>query len=109
MAKLTFFVSTLLQLDCVVEVHDFHCWALSDGKPIFTAHVVVQGSPSHALYLITELLQQQFEIYHSTVQVEPVKRGHIESASRNLLPCVNEHKFAASKHDGSINSEQPEI
>ena len=32
--------TALRDLDCVDEVHDFHLWALSDEKPIFTAHVV---------------------------------------------------------------------
>lgn len=54
-------------LDFVAEIHDFHLWCLSDEKPIFTAHVVVTGNPSHALYSITELLQTEFDIYHTTV------------------------------------------
>ena len=51
----------------MAEIHDFHLWCLSDEKPIFTAHVVVTGNPSHALYSITELLQTEFDIYHTTV------------------------------------------
>ena len=54
-------------LPFVHEIHDFHLWTLSEDKPIFTAHIVVSGDPSHALYLITELLQKEYEIYHSTI------------------------------------------
>mmetsp|Transcript_34679 Transcript_34679/g.45607 ORF Transcript_34679/g.45607 Transcript_34679/m.45607 type:complete len:114 (+) Transcript_34679:612-953(+) len=45
--------NSILQLEMVQEIHDFHLWCLSDEKPIFTAHVVVTGNPSYALYTIT--------------------------------------------------------
>ena len=48
--------NAILNLDFVAEIHDFHLWCLSDEKPIFTAHVVVTGNPSYALYNITQLL-----------------------------------------------------
>ena len=48
--------NAILNLDFVAEIHDFHLWCLSDEKPIFTAHVVVTGNPSYALYNITKLL-----------------------------------------------------
>ena len=59
--------NAISRLPFVHEVHDFHLWTLSEAKPIFTAHVVVSGSTSQALYAITELLQCDFEIYHSTI------------------------------------------
>lgn len=62
----------------VQEIHDFHLWELGDSKPIFTAHVVTTGNPSYALYSITQLLQTDFEIYHSTLQIEPAKKSHFE-------------------------------
>ncbi len=86
--------NAIQQLDMVKEIHDFHLWTLSDEKPIFTAHVVVQGNPSHALYTMTELLQQEYEIYHSTIQIEPAKPSHFEKKGRGLLRCVNEHTFS---------------
>ena len=85
--------NAITNLDCVKEIHDFHLWALSDEKPIFTAHVVATGNPSHALYVITELLQKEFEIFHSTVQIEPAKESHFAQNRQGLLRCVNEHNF----------------
>ena len=67
-----------LQLEFVKEIHDFHLWCLSDAKPIFTAHVVCTGNPSYALFNITKVLQKDFEIYHTTIQIEPAKRSHFE-------------------------------
>ena len=49
--------NAIINLECVNKINDFHLWALSNEKPIFTAHVVVNGDPSHALNVITELLQ----------------------------------------------------
>ena len=68
--------NSINNLEFVKEIHDFHLWGLSDEKPIFTAHVVCSGNPNHALYVITELLQRQYDIYHSTIQVEPAKESH---------------------------------
>ena len=87
--------NAITNLDCVKEIHDFHLWALSDEKPIFTAHVVATGNPSHALYVITELLQKEFEIFHSTVQIEPAKESHFAQNRPEMLRCVNEHNFKA--------------
>ena len=52
--------NALQDLECVEEVHDFHLWALSESKPIFTAHVVTRENPSRALYNITQMLQSEF-------------------------------------------------
>ena len=60
-------LSFLFQLDCVKEVHDFHLWAISDEKPIFTAHIVYTGNSNHALFIITELLQKEYSIFQSTI------------------------------------------
>ena len=85
----------ILDLEMVTEIHDFHLWCLSDEKPIFTAHVVVTGNPNYALYNITQLLQDDFEIYHSTVQIEPAKKSHLQKGgSGGFQRCINEHCFA---------------
>lgn len=55
--------NALVELPVVDEIHDLHVHSLGEGKPILTAHVVTDVNPSYALYKITELLQQEFEIY----------------------------------------------
>ena len=67
-------------------------WALSDDKVMFTAHIVASGNPSYATYRVTQLLQKEFKIYHSTIQVEPMKKSHLQNG-KELLPCVNEFDF----------------
>ena len=85
--------NAIMKLEMVEEIHDFHLWSLSDEKPIFTAHVVVTGNPSYALYNITQLLQEDFEIFHTTVQIEPAKKSHLQQKKQTLQRCLNEHNF----------------
>ena len=51
----------------VCEIRDFHLWTLSEDKPVFTAHIIVNCEVSAALYLIRELLIKEYEIYFSTL------------------------------------------
>ena len=70
--------NAIQEMPGVSEVHDFHLWSLSDEKPILTAHIVSNENPSSILYQVTEMLQRDFEIYLSTIQVEPMKFSHSE-------------------------------
>ncbi|WLI35525.1 cation diffusion facilitator family transporter [Pseudomonas sp. FP818] len=57
----------------VREVHDLHIWALTSGKNVLSTHLVVdpaQGSEQQVLAQVTELLHEQFEISHVTIQIE---------------------------------------
>lgn len=83
--------NSIMDLEEVKEIHDFHLWSLSDEKPIFTAHVVADGNVTSVLQRITELLQKQFKIYHTTVQVEPVNRNRKDNNSKALQSCICEH------------------
>src|SRR5262249_36850679 len=56
----------------VREVHDLHLWELAPGHPILTAHVLVdRGADCHAIRrALDEMLHHQFNIDHTTLQVE---------------------------------------
>lgn len=57
----------------VREVHDLHIWALTSGKSVLSTHLVVdpaQGSEQQVLAQVTELLHEQFDISHVTIQIE---------------------------------------
>lgn len=66
----------------VVDVHDVHVWQLTRGAPVFSAHVVVDGSAlqdgkaSGILSQLQTCLSQHFDVAHSTFQLEPA--GHVE-------------------------------
>jgi cobalt-zinc-cadmium efflux system protein len=56
----------------VVEVHDLHVWEVTSGFPALSAHVVVAADcDCHEIRRgLSRLLEERFEIGHSTLQVE---------------------------------------
>ena len=61
----------LTRVDCVDEVHDLHVWAMSTTETALTAHLVVTNDyEDQFLYDIRESLHKQFEITHTTIQIE---------------------------------------
>jgi cobalt-zinc-cadmium efflux system protein len=56
----------------VVEVHDLHVWEVTSGFAALSAHVVVRaGDDCHELRRsLQELLEERFDIHHTTLQVD---------------------------------------
>jgi len=56
----------------IVEVHDLHVWELTAGFPALAAHVLVRpGDDCHGRRReLEQLLSDQFEIHHTTLQVD---------------------------------------
>ena len=75
----------LLATDGVVGVHDVHVWAITSGAPVFTAHVIVdpavfaQGKAGGLLDELSVCLSEHFDVAHSTFQLEPAGREHLET------------------------------
>jgi cobalt-zinc-cadmium efflux system protein len=63
---------TMARVEQVCEVHDLHLWELVPGRPILTAHVLVEPKADcHAIRQNVELiLRDRFGIDHTTLQVE---------------------------------------
>lgn len=57
----------------VADVHDLHIWTITTGHVSLSAHVVMDGTRSaHAVMrAVRERLHVDFDIRHSTIQVEP--------------------------------------
>jgi cobalt-zinc-cadmium efflux system protein len=77
-------IGTALATDSeVVEVHDLHIWEVTSGFAALSAHVLVAGEGEccgqcHRIRLRLEhLLEEQFDIHHTTLQVE-----HYSSVTR---------------------------
>ncbi|TGE05361.1 cation diffusion facilitator family transporter [Hymenobacter fodinae] len=62
----------LLSRPGVTQVHDLHIWPLSTSDTALTAHLVRPGSENGNLFLrdLQHDLQHEFNISHSTVQLE---------------------------------------
>ncbi len=75
-------------IPCVRDVHHVHVWSLTPEHPLLTLHVNVDpdADSTQVLQRVKQVLQDRFQIHHSTIQVEPAH-------------CVDEHT-------GSISSAQ---
>jgi cobalt-zinc-cadmium efflux system protein len=62
----------------VVEVHDLHIWTITSGFPALSAHVLVgRDEDCHARRReLEELLAHEFDISHTTLQVDHVGDHH---------------------------------
>ncbi|MFF1300458.1 MULTISPECIES: cation diffusion facilitator family transporter [unclassified Streptomyces] len=62
----------LVAQPAVVEVHDLHVWQITSGQTALSAHVLVEpGGDCHAVRRdLEELLQHDYGITHTTLQVD---------------------------------------
>jgi cobalt-zinc-cadmium efflux system protein len=80
-------VETLRQhvLGCsgVIDIHDLHVWTITSGMNVISAHVVVQtgADPSAVLDDLETCLRGDFDIEHSTFQLETEDRKRLESGT----------------------------
>jgi len=68
---------SLLNIPHVLDVHDLHIWSLTSGVPMLSCHVTIaeEGKHDEILRLAQNLLHDQYEIEHSTLQVEKEANG----------------------------------
>ncbi len=68
----------IVDIPGVLDVHDLHVWTISSGRPVMSAHVVVDDDwlrrSGEVLDALQTCLGAHFDVDHSTFQVEP--RGH---------------------------------
>lgn len=62
----------LSDIDGVINVHHIHAWALTSGKNLFSAHIRIDDAadPDQALKLGSQVLEEKFGFYFSTLQIE---------------------------------------
>jgi cobalt-zinc-cadmium efflux system protein len=73
--------NTLAAQPGVVEVHDLHVWEVTSGFPALSAHVVVgTDADCHAARRDLErLLEERFDLHHTTLQVEHAEPARLLS------------------------------
>ena len=63
-------------------MHDLHAWTITSGVPVLSAHVTVErdvlgdGCRGSMLDRLHHCLREDFDVEHSTFQLEPA--GHRE-------------------------------
>jgi len=70
----------LLEAPGVREVHDLHAWTITSGMNVVSAHVVIDKDASGPAVLdhLCRCLSSQFDIEHSTFQLESEDRLRLE-------------------------------
>jgi cobalt-zinc-cadmium efflux system protein len=73
----------ILDAPGVVDCHDLHAWTITSGVNVVSAHVVLaQGADAaKALNALSDCLADDFDIEHSTFQLETEDRRRIEERS----------------------------
>lgn len=84
-------------LDGVIDVHDLHIWSLSSSAHALSCHAVIADLPPSAsdaiLRQMNDLLNDRFQICHTTVQFEHQECQHAADICSNhqIAAVVHEH------------------
>jgi cobalt-zinc-cadmium efflux system protein len=70
----------ILDAPGVVDCHDLHAWTITSGMNVVSAHVVINEDavPSRVLDSLCGCLSDDFDIEHSTFQLETIDRRRLE-------------------------------
>ena len=73
-------VETLQSIDGVIDVHDLHIWSITSGLDSLSCHLLIedQADGQEVLQQAIRLIEEQFEIQHTTIQVEKSRIRHAE-------------------------------
>jgi len=73
----------LLRAEGVADAHDLHAWALTSGMNVVSAHVIMEpdADPARVLDEICACLSDDFDMEHSTIQLETTDRRRLEGVS----------------------------
>jgi len=73
----------ILDAPGVVDCHDLHAWTITSSMNVVSAHVIVADGADPALTLdaLCECLSDDFDIEHSTFQLETADRRRFEERS----------------------------
>ena len=72
----------ILDAPGVIDCHDLHAWTITSGMNVVSAHVIVAdgADPAVTLDALCECLSDDFDIEHSTFQLETADRRRFEEA-----------------------------
>jgi cobalt-zinc-cadmium efflux system protein len=70
----------IIEAPGVVDCHDLHAWTITSGMNVVSAHVVLAeaADANRALDALSKCLAEDFDIQHSTFQLEDQDRSRVE-------------------------------
>jgi len=90
----------LRSIDGVERTHHLHIWSLTVGQPSLSVHLVVkEGIGMEATLQKAQHKLREFNIHHSTVQIESVTGLHCENVDCKGSPCP---KYVDCRDGGCI-------
>jgi cobalt-zinc-cadmium efflux system protein len=97
--SLTNVVKDMQSIQGVQAVHDLHVWSIASGMYALSCHVLIDNLPpsdsSPILQSLSSILNEKYQISHSTIQFENDAHEGACCGAQNLYCCLN----TASKHD----------
>ncbi|WP_084783411.1 cation diffusion facilitator family transporter [Paenibacillus sp. FJAT-26967] len=71
---------SLLSISGVRDVHDLHAWTITSGLDSFSCHLLIEdpADSQHILQQAIRLMEERFNIQHTTIQVETEHLQHAE-------------------------------
>ncbi len=96
----------LVSQPSVVEVHDLHVWQITSGQPALSAHILVEpAGDCHAVRRrMVELLRHDYDITHTTLQVDHAPEQILELTAR---PGSPEHREPDREHGHCSDAHGP--
>jgi len=73
----------LLKIEGVNKIHDLHIWAITNEKLSLTCHIS-SVDPEITMTAATEMLVKEFNISHTTLQVEQFNRYCQDNCENNI-------------------------
>ena len=67
----------------VVDIHDLHAWTLTSGQNVVSLHAVMEpdADPAAVLDELCACLTDDFDMEHSTIQLETIDRRRLEDGA----------------------------
>jgi cobalt-zinc-cadmium efflux system protein len=67
----------------VVDIHDLHAWTLTSGQNVVSLHAVMEpdADPAAVLDELCACLTEDFDMEHSTIQLETIDRRRLEDGA----------------------------
>lgn len=72
--------NTLLDIEGVLDVHDLHIWTITSGLDTLSCHLLIRDSSDSQTVLqeAVRRIETEFEILHTTIQVETRELHHAQ-------------------------------
>ena len=80
--------AAILEVDGVLDVHDIHVWTITSGLDAMSGHVAIdmRAPAEQVLTSVTKLLNEEFGLHHTTIQVEQVECKGAEPCGGSANP-----------------------